>query len=263
MIEPNAKCVVNGKKLNSLIKAFNKILNTLDSETLDVVDANNSPSTRSFVLGSIQTVKGEIIDSDDPRNKLKSAGAGGSEDNRDNLNRADGAGGAVNDNGGAQPNIMAAAAPGLQQQPAIGGGGAVGGGGGGGGGRRSGGGGGGSANMISVGGGGQPPATSSSSSSTTPTAPTAPAPTTPTAPAPTTAPAPEPASEITTSAAGGTTAGNDSEFVDWRETEKARIKSRMTSLQSRLSANSSPEQIAEVRESLNRLIEEYERVSKM
>ena len=49
MIVPDAKCVVNGKKLNALISAVNPLLAAI-KETLDVVDEGNQPGKRQFLI---------------------------------------------------------------------------------------------------------------------------------------------------------------------------------------------------------------------
>ena len=175
MITPDAKCVVNGAKVNEAIMALNPLLSMsvgyigggkppqvtytdgevkillplADSvegfllEELDVVDSNNAASSRYFMTSSSSvstygtttattsgtpTGKQSSPQPTKGRNKLNAGG-----NNRDQLGMAGAApanqGGAV-----AQPNIVAAAAPGLQAAPGGGGGG------------------GGSANMISIGG---------------------------------------------------------------------------------------------------------------
>ena len=287
MIQANAKCIVNGPKVNEIAGWVNQFIK-LTQEEIEIVDTNNTPGRRWFLTGQLAGDLEAGAAEDGDRNNLggtsggalgSSGGNGGGGGNLDKLNMAAAAplnqGGEVAapiniGGGGAQPNIMAAAAPGLQQQPAIGGGG----GGGGGGGRRSGGGGGGSANMISVGGGGQPPAATSSTPTTptTPTAPTAPtsqpiAPTTePTAPPPAevSAPPPAPSSEPITS---DTTAGTDAEFVDWRAAEKVRIKQKITAkneaLKRLVSSGASQDQISAARAEISDLIMEYDRVSKL
>jgi len=53
MIQPDAKCVNNGKKLNETIKGLNSILNNVVSEEIDIVDSNNQPSKRWFVVGKL------------------------------------------------------------------------------------------------------------------------------------------------------------------------------------------------------------------
>ena len=61
MIQPDAKCINNGKKLNETIKGLNSILNNVVSEEIDIVDSNNQPSKRWFVVGKLT---GQKQDSD-------------------------------------------------------------------------------------------------------------------------------------------------------------------------------------------------------
>ena len=307
MIQPDAKCVVNGAKVNEAIMALNPLLamsvgyigggkppqvtysdgevkillplaDSVDGfslEELDIVDTNNAASSRYFMTStdSVSTYGTTTASTSgtptgkqstsQPRSKGRnSLGNTPSNNNRDQLSMNTGgalrdSGGGVaptgNVTGGAQPNIMAAAAPGLQQQPAIGG--------------VSGGAGGG--NMIRVGGGGQAPRIPTSTAPTTPTAPTSQpiAPTTePTAlpPAGISAPPPAPSSGPITS---NTTAGTDAEFVDWRAAEKVRIKQRITAkneaLRRLVSSGASQDQISAARAEISALIMEYDRVSKL
>lgn len=270
MIQANAKCIVNGPKVNEIAGWVNQFIK-LTQEEIEIVDTGNTPGRRWFLTGQLAGDLEAGAAEDGDRNNLggTSGGAlgssggngGGGGGNLDKLNMAAAAplnqGGAVAapiNIGDAQPNIMAAAAPGLQQQPAIGG--------------VSGGGGG---NMIRVGGGGQGPRipTSTAPTSTAPTAPTSQpiAPTTePTAPPPAevSAPPPAPSSEPITS---DTTAGTDAEFVDWRAAEKVRIKQRITAkneaLKRLVSSGASQDQISAARAEVNDLIMEYDRVSKL
>ena len=340
MIQPDAKCVVNGAKVNEAITALNpllamsvgyigggkppqvtysdgevKILLPLaDSvagfslEELDIVDTDNAASSRYFMTSSSSvstygtttastsgTPTGKQSTSQPTSKDRNSLGNTPNDKNRDKLTT--GAGRPIAPgNAGVAPTVNISTGRPIadgstaadsrakfldERERAAGG----------------------SANMISVGGAGvdefgnaiggagRPVADGSTAAdsrakflaarqgATTPAplpgAPplggdTTPAPlpgapppnqpaTTPTEASPTA----EAASDAATSTAGDTTASKDGEFVDWREAEKARIKSRMKTLSSRVSADSSPEQIADVRESLSRLIKEYERVSKM
>jgi len=300
MIQANAKCIVNGDKVNETIMAVNSLMNvdivvgnvdvpqvkyfsegflivlprgsSYANEELYYVDTNNDVASRWFVTSASQASTSPVSTSGTPTGKQSSApptskdrnslGNTPSNNNRDQLSMNTGgalrdSGGGVaptgNVTGGAQPNIMAAAAPGLQQQPAIGG--------------VSGGAGGG--NMIRVGGGGQAPRIPTSTAPTTPTAPTSQpiAPTTePTAlpPAGISAPPPAPSSGPITS---NTTAGTDAEFVDWRAAEKIRIKQRITAkneaLRRLVSSGASQDQISAARAEISALIMEYDRVSKL
>ena len=53
MIQPDAKCINNGKKLNETIDALNSILNAAVSEEIDIVDSNNQPGKRWFFTGKL------------------------------------------------------------------------------------------------------------------------------------------------------------------------------------------------------------------
>ena len=53
MIQANAKCINNGKKLNETIRALNNILNVVVSEEFEIVDSNNQPSKRWFFTGKL------------------------------------------------------------------------------------------------------------------------------------------------------------------------------------------------------------------
>ena len=61
MIQANAKCINNGKKLNETIGALNNILNVAVSEEIEIVDGNNQPSKRWFFTGKLT---GQKQDSD-------------------------------------------------------------------------------------------------------------------------------------------------------------------------------------------------------
>ncbi|MGB1179357.1 MAG: hypothetical protein ACPG4J_08855 [Lentibacter algarum] len=135
MIEPNAKCVVNGSKLNEAIDALNALLNiditmadvsepqvkygaggvqivipapdAFANELLDVVDYNNSASTRWFITSSLSgKASSSGTQSGAPINKSQSAGVGknrdsldrqgGNQNQRNKLNRATGGGQGLN-----------------------------------------------------------------------------------------------------------------------------------------------------------------------
>jgi len=300
MIQANAKCVVNGKKVNEIAGWVNQFIK-LTQEEIDIVDTGNTPGKRWFLTGQLAGDLEAGASEDGDRNNLggTSGGAlGSSGGGGGNLDKLDmGAGRPIAPgNAGVAPTVNISTGRPIadgstaadsrakflaERERAAGG----------------------SANMISVGGAGvdefgnaiggagRPVADGSTAAdsrakflaarqgattpaplpgapplggdTTPPPSPGAPPPnqpaTTPTEASPTA----EAASDAATSTAGDTTASKDGEFVDWREAEKARIKSRMKTLSSRVSADSSPEQIADVRESLSRLIKEYERVSKM
>ena len=53
MIQPNAKCVVNGPKVNEVIGVINNILKVAISEEFDVVDPNNQPGKRWLITGKL------------------------------------------------------------------------------------------------------------------------------------------------------------------------------------------------------------------
>lgn len=53
MIEPDAKCINNGKKLNAVIRVLNSILKVAISEEFDVVDRNNQPAKRWLFTGKL------------------------------------------------------------------------------------------------------------------------------------------------------------------------------------------------------------------
>jgi hypothetical protein len=93
MIVPDAKCVVNGKKLNALISAVNPLLATI-KETLDVVDGGNQPGKRQFLIMKVDGAP-------DPsaRQQLTADGSdggdvdGGAGNQRDKLDAANGGAG--------------------------------------------------------------------------------------------------------------------------------------------------------------------------
>lgn len=61
MIQANAKCINNGKKLNETIGVLNNILKVVVSEEIEIVDGNNQPSKRWFFTGKLT---GQKQDSD-------------------------------------------------------------------------------------------------------------------------------------------------------------------------------------------------------
>ena len=68
MITPNAKCIVNGKKVNEIALWVNQFLK-MTNEELDVVDANNAPGRRWFLTGKVSSIdSGSTEDGD--RNNL-------------------------------------------------------------------------------------------------------------------------------------------------------------------------------------------------
>jgi hypothetical protein len=88
MIEPNAKCVVNGKKLNELISWINGSM-----EQLDVVDPNNYASKRWFLISDANDIN-QGTEPEPSRDKMQREGGG--QNNRDKLNKAAGEGQGVN-----------------------------------------------------------------------------------------------------------------------------------------------------------------------
>ena len=135
MIQTNAKCVVNGKKVNEIAGWVNQFIK-LTEEEIDIVDTGNTPGKRWFLTGKLAGGLGAGSAEDGDRNNLggtggSALGAGGGGGNRDQL--VMGAAAPANQGGAAMPpNIVAAAMP--PMKPPAGGAG------------------GGSANMISVGG---------------------------------------------------------------------------------------------------------------
>ena len=139
MIQPNAKCVVNGSKVNETIDALNPLLSmevkvaniaephvqygqdnvqitipqpsNFTNEQLDVVDSSNTPSTRWFVTSTSQgessasnTRSGIPINASQPsttnKGRDKMPREGGDTNNRNNLALIDGGGNGFNvDNG--------------------------------------------------------------------------------------------------------------------------------------------------------------------
>ena len=103
MITPDAKCVVNGKKLNALISAVNPLLAAI-KETLDVVDEGNQPGKRQFLIMKVDGAP-------DPsaRQQLTADGSvggdvdGGAGNQRDRLDAVGGGAASINSTGGAAP----------------------------------------------------------------------------------------------------------------------------------------------------------------
>jgi hypothetical protein len=179
MIQTNAKCVVNGKKVNEIAGWVNQFIK-LTNEEIDIVDTGNTPGKRWFLTGKLAGGLGAGSAEDGDRNNLggtggSALGAGGGGGNLDKLNMA--AAAPLNQGGAAMPpNIVAAAMP--PMKPPAGGAG------------------GGSANMISIGGRQvrQQP-TTEATEATTPAPPVA---LTPDAPTPPSAPTPPPTSATST-----------------------------------------------------------------
>jgi hypothetical protein len=67
MIQPDAKCINNGKKLNEAIGALNDILNVAVSEEIEIVDTNNLPSKRWFFTGRLKGQKEDSASGDQGR----------------------------------------------------------------------------------------------------------------------------------------------------------------------------------------------------
>lgn len=88
MIQPNAKCVVNGKKVNEIALWLNQFI-ALKNKELDVVDANNTPSKRWFLNGGVPGGVGAAESGDRDNLGGTSGGAagtgGGASGNRDQL----------------------------------------------------------------------------------------------------------------------------------------------------------------------------------
>lgn len=182
MIQPNAKCVVNGKKVNEIAGWVNQFIK-LTEEEIDIVDTGNAPGKRWFLTGKLEGGLGAGSAEDGDRNNLggtsgssqgSTGGSGGSGGNRDQLVME--AAAPANQGGAAMPpNIVAAAMP--PMKPPAGGAG------------------GGSANMISIGGrqtSRQP--TTEATEATTPAPPVALRP----PPVPPSAPTPPPTSATST-----------------------------------------------------------------
>lgn len=120
MIQPNAKCVVNGPKVNEVINALNQLLNiditigdvnepqvqygydgvqivlpkggAFTNEELDVVDSNNTASTRWFATSTTQGMT-PVNTNTSPVNKQNTSTPTG----RDNINGGTGTSGALRD----------------------------------------------------------------------------------------------------------------------------------------------------------------------
>ena len=93
MIQANAKCINNGKKLNETIGVLNNILKVVVSEEIEIVDSNNQPSKRWFFTGKLT---GQKQDSD--TGGKDRYGNTPSNNNRDQLSMN--TGGALRDSGG-------------------------------------------------------------------------------------------------------------------------------------------------------------------
>ena len=99
MIIPNAKCVVNGPKVNEVIGVINDMLNVVVSEEFEVVEYGNKPGRRWFFTGKLT---GQKQDSASPGRDELNNGSGAGSNNRDKLNTGiAGGGGALKDDGGA------------------------------------------------------------------------------------------------------------------------------------------------------------------
>ena len=85
MIQPDAKCVVNGKKLNAVIHVVNSLLKIANSsEEFDVVEQGNYPGKRWLLTGKIAGQKQGGAAPD--RDNLGGHGGAGAGDNRGQLN---------------------------------------------------------------------------------------------------------------------------------------------------------------------------------
>ena len=102
MIKANAKCVVNGSKVNELINAVNPLL-AATRELIDVVDSANKPAKRMFLIVDVKETTGA-----NERDNLEASGGGGigggGDNQRDKLMTAGGGagvgvGGGVTSNG--------------------------------------------------------------------------------------------------------------------------------------------------------------------
>ena len=102
MIIPDAKCVVNGGKVNEIANVLNTILNVVVSEEFDVVEYGNKPGRRWFFTGKLTGQKQDSASTG--RDKLNT-GSGAGSNNRDKLNTGVPSGGALKDNGGVNPPV--------------------------------------------------------------------------------------------------------------------------------------------------------------
>jgi hypothetical protein len=102
MIKANAKCVVNGSKVNELINAVNPLL-AATRELIDVVDSAHKPAKRMFLIVDVKETTGA-----NERDNLEASGGGGigggGDNQRDKLMTAGGGagvgvGGGVTSNG--------------------------------------------------------------------------------------------------------------------------------------------------------------------
>lgn len=111
MIEPNAKCVVNGGKLNELISWINESM-----EELDIVDQNNRASKKWFLVsgaGDINQGTGTNTDRDNLTSSGASAAGSSADSNRNSLNRTTGGSG----NGSSPANTTLPDAGGPSDRP--------------------------------------------------------------------------------------------------------------------------------------------------
>jgi len=83
MIQPNAKCVVNGPKVNEVIGVINNILKVAISEELDVVDPSNQPGKRWFLTGKMTGQDQQYPGNN--RDELDTGTGSGSGSNRESL----------------------------------------------------------------------------------------------------------------------------------------------------------------------------------
>lgn len=89
MIQANAKCVVNGKKVNEIAGWLNQFIN-LTEEEIDIVDAGNTPGKRWFLTGKLAGDLGAGSAEDGDRNNLggtsgNSQGSDGGGNSREQL----------------------------------------------------------------------------------------------------------------------------------------------------------------------------------
>ena len=102
MIKANAKCVVNGSKVNELINAINPLL-AATRELIDVVDSGNKPAKRMFLIVDVKETTGA-----NERDNLEASGGGGigggGDDQRNRLMIAGGGGAGVGVGGGVTSN---------------------------------------------------------------------------------------------------------------------------------------------------------------
>lgn len=111
MITPDAKCVVNGPKLNEVIGVVNDMLNVMVSEEFEVVESSNIPGKRAFVIGQLSGQKQQGANA--ARNTI-SGNSSTSSRNRNNLTSTapasgTGAAGAAGDSAAPRPSAVGAA----------------------------------------------------------------------------------------------------------------------------------------------------------